>query len=428
MKRYLVSAWFASLGLATWAQPAKHVLFLGNSYTFFNTMPNMLVDLAASAGDSVIVDSNTPGGYTLEGHSTNTTSLSKIDSRAWDAVVLQEQSQRPSFPPNQVANEVFPYAEDLRNRILANDSCSRTLFFMTWGRQNGDQVNCASYPPLCTYEGMQARLRESYIQMASDNTCEVAPVGAAWSYIRANNPALGNALYSPDGSHPSANGSYLAACVFYAMLFEKSPVGLTYDAGLNGADASYMQQVAAQVVLDSLSQWQFTPPAPQAGFQVTLSGDSVQTTNLSSDASQVIWQWGDGSVDTASTPIHVYADSGTYTIRQIALSACASDTSDTTITIISDSPSNVTLRTPSASRLRVFPSPASHTLTLQWEEPRTPAIATTRILDVYGRLIWEETVRSQQHVQVSSWPSGWYTVLLIENGVIRETIPFLITH
>ena len=77
-----------------YGQESKQVLFLGNSYTYVNDLPQLLVEVAASVGDNVIKDQNTPGGYTLEGHSTNVTSLNKIKQGTWDFVAIQEQSQR----------------------------------------------------------------------------------------------------------------------------------------------------------------------------------------------------------------------------------------------------------------------------------------------------------------------------------------------
>ena len=151
---------------------------------------------ASSLGDSVYYDSNTPGGYTFQGHSTNATSLSKIAFGNWDYVFLQEQSQIPSFPPSQVATDCFPYASILVDSILSSNPCAEPVFFMTWGRENGDQSNCANYPPLCTYDGMQARLRESYLQLSIDNNCTVSPVGAAWKYVRDQYPSIG--LYTTD--------------------------------------------------------------------------------------------------------------------------------------------------------------------------------------------------------------------------------------
>ena len=58
----------------------------------------MISEIALSFGDTVNYDSNTPGGCTLQGHTINSTSLSKISQQSWDFVVIQAQSQEPSFP------------------------------------------------------------------------------------------------------------------------------------------------------------------------------------------------------------------------------------------------------------------------------------------------------------------------------------------
>ena len=67
---------------------------------------------------------------------------------------------KPFFPPSQVASQVYPYAESLCEYIREANPCTDPVFFMTWGRENGDSQNCAAYPPICTYEGMQDRLTE----------------------------------------------------------------------------------------------------------------------------------------------------------------------------------------------------------------------------------------------------------------------------
>ncbi|MFT5600168.1 MAG: hypothetical protein ACI9N1_000402, partial [Flavobacteriales bacterium] len=227
----------------------KSALFIGNSYTGVNNLPIMTKDLAFSLGDTLIIDSNTPGGTTFNSHSTNSTTLSKINQQAWDYVILQAQSQEPSFPPAQVASQTYPYAESLVNAINNNNPCTVPLFYMTWGRENGDSQNCSSYPVICTYDGMQSRLRESYLEMGDDNNAEVSPVGATWKWVRDNYPTIG--LYSADESHPSIYGSYLAACVHYTSIYRKSPVGASYISGLSAADALILQQAAQNVVLDS---------------------------------------------------------------------------------------------------------------------------------------------------------------------------------
>lgn len=235
------------------AQETKRVLFLGNSYTYFNNLPSLIDNLALSQGNDLIYDSNTPGGYTFQGHSTNNISLSKIRAQDWDFVVLQEQSQIPSFPPAQVASDCYPYAAILNDSILSNNPCTEPLFYMTWGRKNGDASNCGFYPPLCTYSGMQQRLSESYMELAQDNNASVAPVGVAWQAVRNLYPLI--ELYNPDESHPSLEGSYLAACVFYSSMFRTTTVGNSYWAGLDSLTAYRLQVVGSSTVLDSLSVW-----------------------------------------------------------------------------------------------------------------------------------------------------------------------------
>ena len=69
----------------------------------------------------------------------------------------------------------------LVNAIRANDPCTIPVFYQTWGRLDGDSQFCGQLPDVCTYEGMQDRLTESYTTFASTNKpASVAPVGEAF--------------------------------------------------------------------------------------------------------------------------------------------------------------------------------------------------------------------------------------------------------
>ncbi len=210
-------------GLSSASAQPTNVLFIGNSYTNVNNLPEMTRLLALSLGDTLAVSSSMPGGVTFQGHTTNTITQNLIDQGDWDVVVLQEQSQIPSFPPSQVASDCYPYATALVDSIRAHSPCADPLFYMTWGRENGDADNCASWPPVCTYTGMQQQLRLSYLQMAQDNSAECAPAGMAWKRVREEYPSIG--LYAADGSHPSIAGSYLVACTMYSTFFRRTTVG-----------------------------------------------------------------------------------------------------------------------------------------------------------------------------------------------------------
>lgn len=344
MNRILICLAFL-LNLTASAQPVK-VLFIGNSYTAVNNLPQLFFDLSLSLGDTVSFDSYTPGGYTFQGHSTDANTIAKINSQQWDFVVLQEQSQRPSFSPSQVASQVLPYATALDSIIHANNPCTETVFYMTWGRKNGDASNCAVYPPVCTYEGMQARLRESYILMAQQNGSTVSPVGTAWKLTRDQNPTFD--LYNPDESHPSLHGSYLAACTFYASIFHKSPVGSTYLASLPQAEAAMLQDMAHQTVIDSLDLWYQYGNIPAARFDWNVNGNNVQFQDQSLNATSWSWDFGDATGSVQQSPLHSYSAAGTYQVELTASTGCKSDAETKTVTVGVSSINDPSFENPSA--------------------------------------------------------------------------------
>ena len=309
-----------------------NTLFIGNSYTYVNDLPQLISGIASSFGDTLNYDTSTPGGSTFNAHSTNSTTLTKISQQQWDYVILQAQSQEPSFSPGQVASQTYPYAAILVDSIESNSSCTEAIFFMTWGRKYGDQMNCAAYPPICTYLGMQQRLRESYLDMTLNHNATCSPVGMSWKESIAQDSTIN--LYTSDNSHPSIYGSYLAACTFYATIFKESPIGSTYiPNGIGHGTAVFLQTIASNTVLDSLSTWNIF----NTDFSTVIIGDSVEFTNLSSNYESVLWNFGDGTQSILDNPSHVYLNSGIYNVKLTTFTnnSCISDIENDTITITS---------------------------------------------------------------------------------------------
>lgn len=329
--KLLLAAILLTVSVTVQAKTVK-VLFIGNSYLHTNNIPGMVNLMSMANGDTLIYDEHTPGGYTLQLHSTDATTLAKIKSQLWDVVVLQEQSQKPAFAPGQVATDVYPYAKTLDSLIRDNNSCTQTMFYMTWGRKNGDAGNCASYPPICTYEGMQASLRTSYMQMAQDNKALVAPVGAAWKAMRDSVPSID--LYNGDESHPNVHGAYLAACVFYASIFHKTPYGTTYISTLSGADAERLQYFATKVTLDSLDKWQQHGEYVYAGFSHSITNANTRAfQNSSLKATTYNWDFGDMNTSALPSPSNTYAQNGIYNVILTASNSCNSEQRKDTVNI-----------------------------------------------------------------------------------------------
>jgi hypothetical protein len=159
-----------------------------------------------------------------------------LDKGPWDYVIMQEQSQMPFAYPKQSRE----YGIKLGEMIKARGG--KPVLYLTWARQKQPEN--------------QEKINETYMAVADALNCSVAPVGMAWEKSRANRREL--VLFNRDGSHPSPAGTYLAACVMYATLFDAPPRGLPGRlmasdgkralVQLTKDDASYLQELAWETV------------------------------------------------------------------------------------------------------------------------------------------------------------------------------------
>ncbi len=307
----------------TFAQDTLSTLFIGNSYMAVNNLPQLISDLATAQGDVLIFQSNTPGGQTFQMHANNPTNYQLMHAQAWDYVVLQGQSQEPSFPTAQVNSQTLPYALQLADSVNSIQPCAQVNFFMTWGRQNGDP----QWDSISTFDGMNARLRGAYLRFADSANAGVSPVGVAWKYVRDNYPGIN--LYQQDGSHPSLEGSYLAACVFYSALFQKSCVASTFNPGIGQGAAFILQQVASTIVLDSIPVWNLI--LPDQLLQASAAYSSVPGASLFSFTANsnlpatFNWYFPDMTIETGQNVGFEY-NLSIYQVMLIATGLCDTDT------------------------------------------------------------------------------------------------------
>ncbi len=208
------------------ASPGLDILFIGNSFTARNNLPALIAQLAAARGHKVQHRLISAGGASLRRHWNAGEAAKAIRDGSFDYVVLQEQSTLP------VKN-----AQRMRESVRLFDAAikaaeSKTILYMTWARRH-------------TPEAQQA-ITEAYTSIGRELGAAVVPVGSAWQrFLRRHDEP---ALYDKDDSHPTLAGSYLAACVFHAVLFAESPVGIGGDvAGLSEKDRFLLQKTAGQV-------------------------------------------------------------------------------------------------------------------------------------------------------------------------------------
>lgn len=376
---------------------SKRVLFIGNSYCYVNDLPTVLKKIALSKGDTIITDGNMLGGYTLAMHASNATTIAKIQQGNWDYVVIQAQSQEPSFDPSQVQTDTYPFAQQLDSLVRTFNPCAETLFFMTWGRKNGDASNCPVYPPVCTYAGMQQRLRESYLEMAQLNHATVVPVGVSWKNCRALYPTLD--LYQADESHPSEAGTYLAACTFYSSIFHRSALNAdTVFTSMNASTASNLQTLCFQTVMDSLENWQQFGDMPFANFSSMVSGLSATFTDLSERNLTWFWDFGDGTTSTQASPVKNYTTAGNYNVSLTVADSCQSD--------IKTSLLNIGVPSGLSNTSKLLPSVVCNNRTLAIQQGKG---FTLEIRTLSGTLIQQSQVDTQNFsIILREVPTGTY--------------------
>jgi len=367
----------------------KKILFLGNSYTAVNNLPELLTSLALAGGHDIYTDKNTPGGYTLafpdNGHLYNQTSLDKIAAENWDYVILQEQSQFPVIVHFR-DGYTYPGSIELDSIIRDNYECTKTMFYMTWGRKYGGQQCIDTYCSVdfTDYAHMQDSLATAYITMSNYLSTPVSPVGISWkkSIVEYGDPIE---LFSSDASHPSLAGSYLAACTYYAAIFVESPVGLNFTAGLSESDAAYLQNIAAETVLNNLELWNIDTTTVQSDFSFVQNSGEVTFENLSVNAQEYIWDFGNGDTDTIANPVYTYYEPGQYEVILEAISGCKTDTSSRTIDIVITATNDKS----NTKNLRLYPNPATENITIEYHFKDINKRNTICIIDSSGKLLKE---------------------------------------
>lgn len=190
------------------------VLFIGNSLTYVNDVPRLVVAVARLAGDSSLATASVAfPDYALEDHWNEGTAPRALAEHRWEFVVLQ---QGPSSLPQNRA-----HLEEWTRRFapLVRAAGATPVLYQVWPQWSR------------RFDAPNAFL--SYANAAAAVNGRLAPVGAAWdSALTTTDPS---ALYSGDGLHAAPLGSWMAAVVIYATLRNVDPVTLPprFPAGLS---------------------------------------------------------------------------------------------------------------------------------------------------------------------------------------------------
>lgn len=232
----------AALVVVATASPARadSVLLVGNSFT--RGLRQELTALTRSALRDTVVKTRAGNGWTLELHSTASSTDKALRSFPWTTVVMQEQS-------DGLDEKRYPFARNLDAKVASIGA--RGVFFMTWADRD-DEAD------------VWDRLRgvpggtEGYVPIAFELDRAVAPIGWVFREALLEDPSAD--LWAGDGHHASRRGQYLAALVLYATIYGESPVGLAPSRKLTSEQSLHDQQLVERVVLGDPEAWNLDAP------------------------------------------------------------------------------------------------------------------------------------------------------------------------
>lgn len=227
-------------------QPPRKLLFVGDSFTYYNGgLDHHVTQLANAACPprSIVAERATKGGAPLRKLFSLPWVHDQIQDGGYDVVILQDDI--PEYKEHS-PTPFFEYGR-LFDREIRNAG-GKTVLLMAWSYE---RLNWAS----------QSEIAQVHRDLGLELGAPVAPVGLAFQRALAERPTL--AMLGPDKEHESIQGTYLAANVIYATLFGESPKGFKYyPAGISAEEAAFLQRIAWQTV----QTWRRQQPIAGAGM------------------------------------------------------------------------------------------------------------------------------------------------------------------
>ncbi|MCR4812563.1 MAG: T9SS type A sorting domain-containing protein [Bacteroidales bacterium] len=247
MKKHILVALLLLSALQPSAQ--ERVLFVGNSLTYYNDMPQLFAGIANDKGYRVEVDSYTVGGTGLAEMLASGEVLRLIESDRWDKLVLQPGTGESSGGSIHTDSSAWVVRRLVDALHAVNPDAKVCLYEISNGVTPGDGSGDYDY-----YLYTQQRILDTVTKMARLAEVPLAPAGECFREHYATRHDL--MLHSVfNDIHPNLAGSYLVACAIFETLYEVPVVPCGYYGNLDQEQAEYLQQIADTVVLPNRERW-----------------------------------------------------------------------------------------------------------------------------------------------------------------------------
>ena len=221
-------------------RPARTVLILGNSRTYFHDMPDMVRAMADSARDpqKLEITLDAPAGASFE-TLWNDARTRDLLRRRWDEVVFQAESRAQSG--DDLERSFQTYGTKLIEAV--HPAGGQPLLVVNWAYRS--ELWADGDPDGSGRAYLYAKIQSNTAALGERTGAHLVNVGRLWGYVEHDHPDI---ALTEDGNHPSLAGSYLFALALYGDLSGHDVGAVTYvPAGLDPAVAVKLRQTVRDV-------------------------------------------------------------------------------------------------------------------------------------------------------------------------------------
>ena len=211
------------------------VMFVGNSFTYFNDMPSIFASLGTALGMHVEATGITKGAQHLIDTANSNDEVGKQFDEALKTPHTHFILQEHTTTPTSNFNNFLAGVRACKAKIVATQQNPKIYLYSTWAYTS--MLNDGETIPQC-----EARIRAAYEDCGNQTSLPVLYAGKAFTYAYEHQPTIN--LYGDDNKHPSYAGSYLVAATHLASLFGVDPRSTTFFGDLAEKDAKALLEIA----------------------------------------------------------------------------------------------------------------------------------------------------------------------------------------
>ncbi len=176
------------------------MLFLGNSLTYYNNLPELVKLIAACDSVKLTYHSISLPNYALIDHWNDGKAQQEIKSGGYNFIIVQQG------PSAQTEGRTYLLDYGLKFDALCDQHNAKLVSYMVWPAKS----RSFDFPAVF----------ESYKLLADSARAIFCPAGSAWQKVWESYPEF--KLYGPDDFHPDYRGSLLAALVIYGSIMQRT--------------------------------------------------------------------------------------------------------------------------------------------------------------------------------------------------------------